>query len=523
MELIWFGGSYLVWLERNLNSKGTHMRLTKCVHGVVKSVIVPQGLQNEGWILLKENLEAIMTGNEKRCLIEDVRYVPSVSSSASNKSYKEAVETRAAAEAKEKKEESQEENANWSWVVVCERQVVHQSWNDIRTALRGLLKKEVTLFPYQANRAFFPCDSKLEALKVSSIGTETVHVKIIPISSAVRPNVTNQVMHNKNDLQNLLKSTDRNPQSDSNIVTPASLNSTAEPTPPHVVPSADNVSALQIGDVSEPKHRSMGVTSLIFESAQGQNVLRDRSHIPKDSLGSDPGGPSKVLSAHPKFSSLKPIKTNLAAQPKALSEPAEGPGMVKKNFSKFWSTSEHTTTKTKQHLNFLAKFGRENGEGARGRRINLPHIDARLSLSEGAMKTDTFFSAVEQAADGIDSASSICPDSVDSAVPLPSSDSEFADEMSSIELNTKSAAFIGEEGLFEDLFADPANSRATGDALTLGQAAQAEVEGWRGAKPFERRKNSSDFFDIHLRMFIVVHHHAYNLRYIKENDQTEAT
>ncbi|KAI5341891.1 hypothetical protein L3X38_009766 [Prunus dulcis] len=60
--------------------------------------------------------------------------------------------------------------SNWSWVVVCERQVLHQSWSDIRTALTSCLDKDVELFPYQINRAFFVCESKTKAMRVSSTG-----------------------------------------------------------------------------------------------------------------------------------------------------------------------------------------------------------------------------------------------------------------------------------------------------------------------------------------------------------------
>ncbi|KAI5341892.1 hypothetical protein L3X38_009767 [Prunus dulcis] len=50
------GDSYQVWVEKLNNGKGLHMQLTKCVHGVVKSVVVPQGRNDIGWALMKENL-----------------------------------------------------------------------------------------------------------------------------------------------------------------------------------------------------------------------------------------------------------------------------------------------------------------------------------------------------------------------------------------------------------------------------------------------------------------------------------
>lgn len=565
------GDSYQVWLERSYNSRGTHMRLTKCVHGVVKSVIVPQGPHNEGWILLKENLEAILTGKEKRSFVTGARGGSRVSCSASNKTYKEAVETRPVAEALEKKSVLPDDTSNWSWVVVCERQVVHQSWNDIRAALRVVLKKDVTLFPYQVNRAFFTCDSKLEALKVSRIGrvavekqtdvwlfsweqgsknnthkivsyggwigisglpmhwwskkfferigeecgglievghrtenfkylfeakiklrsnstgflpeilrisegTETFHVKIRPISSAVRPTESDKALPNEKDVHNSTKRADRNLQSDSGGETPASSNPPADGIPPHVAPSRDKVNASQNVEDNEPEHRSTEVTSLIFGSVQGQNVLRDRSHIPRHSLGSNTGGPSKIPSAQTKSPPTNLFEPNTSVLSKAHSEPAFRNGRDKDTLFHRQSISGYTSTKTKQQLKFLSKFGRENREGARGSRTDLPHIDARLYNTEGPMKADFLSSMAEEVIGDISDASSMCPNSVESAATLPSSDSEFTDDASSIEFKLKPDAFLGEEGLFEALFADPVDSRAIGDEPTKGQAYKADEE-----------------------------------------------
>lgn len=55
-------------------------------------------------------------------------------------------------------------------VVVCERQVVHQSWNDIAKAVSGWLEKEVGIFHYQNNRAFFVCDNMEEAQWRARVG-----------------------------------------------------------------------------------------------------------------------------------------------------------------------------------------------------------------------------------------------------------------------------------------------------------------------------------------------------------------
>ncbi|KAL6279762.1 hypothetical protein ACE6H2_016643 [Prunus campanulata] len=146
------------------------MRLTKCIHGALRSVIVPQGRDNIGWVLMKENLEVILTGrsNSNRANSSaEADYNTSYGRSRElGKTYKEAVQN----EKEPERNNTMAGKSNWSWVVVCERQVLHQAWSDIRMALSSWLDEEVELFPYQINRAFFVCESKTEAMRVSCIG-----------------------------------------------------------------------------------------------------------------------------------------------------------------------------------------------------------------------------------------------------------------------------------------------------------------------------------------------------------------
>ncbi|KAK9929417.1 hypothetical protein M0R45_026518 [Rubus argutus] len=51
----------------------------------------------------------------------------------------------------------------WGCAVVCERQLVHQSWKNIEVCLSRWLGREVELVPYQNNRAFFVCKTCEEA------------------------------------------------------------------------------------------------------------------------------------------------------------------------------------------------------------------------------------------------------------------------------------------------------------------------------------------------------------------------
>ncbi|KAI5349821.1 hypothetical protein L3X38_002710 [Prunus dulcis] len=150
------------------------MRLSKCVHGVVRSVVVPQGRNNFGWVLMRENSETILTGrinsNMVNPAVEADCFASSGKGRSVGKTYKEAVESENGHERMATENNTTVGNSNWSWVVACERQVLHQTWSDIRLALTSWLDKEVELFPYQINRAFFVCDSKEEAIRVNNTG-----------------------------------------------------------------------------------------------------------------------------------------------------------------------------------------------------------------------------------------------------------------------------------------------------------------------------------------------------------------
>lgn len=90
------GDSYQVWVEKLLNGKGTHMRRTKCVCGVVKSMVVPQGRNNFGWALMKENLEVILIGRSTSNRVNPSNDFDCIISCGNDrvfgKTYKEAVE-----------------------------------------------------------------------------------------------------------------------------------------------------------------------------------------------------------------------------------------------------------------------------------------------------------------------------------------------------------------------------------------------------------------------------------------------
>ncbi|KAI5324285.1 hypothetical protein L3X38_033358 [Prunus dulcis] len=91
----YMGDSYQVWVEKGHNWKGYYLRLTKCVHGFLKSVVIPQGKNDSGWIQIKENLEGILKGKNRTSrhgfTKEDGNTAVSVRDRVLGKTYKEAV------------------------------------------------------------------------------------------------------------------------------------------------------------------------------------------------------------------------------------------------------------------------------------------------------------------------------------------------------------------------------------------------------------------------------------------------
>lgn len=179
------GDFYQVWIEKFHNGKGTYVRLTKCVRGVIKAVVVPQGSNNIGWALLKENLEVILTGkttsNRGNPSVDFERSVSWGNGRVFGKTYKEAVgkviwsdrkgsDIKSRENVAESQVTDEESRIPWSRVVVCERQAVHQSWNEIAKALSGWLEKEVGISHYMNNRAFFVCDNLEEAQWCAKVG-----------------------------------------------------------------------------------------------------------------------------------------------------------------------------------------------------------------------------------------------------------------------------------------------------------------------------------------------------------------
>ncbi|KAK9951568.1 hypothetical protein M0R45_007006 [Rubus argutus] len=60
--------SYQFWLERHNNKGGSFLRLSKCVGGFVKTIILPKGRDVVGWRLMEDNLVAIAYGVLKNSL-----------------------------------------------------------------------------------------------------------------------------------------------------------------------------------------------------------------------------------------------------------------------------------------------------------------------------------------------------------------------------------------------------------------------------------------------------------------------
>ncbi|KAK9922239.1 hypothetical protein M0R45_030713 [Rubus argutus] len=67
-------------------------------------------------------------------------------------------------------QKSKEPKDTWGCVVVCERQVVYQSWSSIERCISRWLNRKIQLFPYQNSRSFFICFTQVEATRIAIRG-----------------------------------------------------------------------------------------------------------------------------------------------------------------------------------------------------------------------------------------------------------------------------------------------------------------------------------------------------------------
>ncbi|PQQ09007.1 hypothetical protein Pyn_14792 [Prunus yedoensis var. nudiflora] len=87
------GDSYQLWMEKSSNKNGYFLRLSKCLHGVVSSVVIPQGIGGLGWRKLEESLEIVLFGETALKsgpeLRREEQNEPVARASITTKSYKE--------------------------------------------------------------------------------------------------------------------------------------------------------------------------------------------------------------------------------------------------------------------------------------------------------------------------------------------------------------------------------------------------------------------------------------------------
>lgn len=161
-------------MENLFNRNKSFLKLSQSgMDGLVKSIILPKGRREEGWQKMEEHLETFMFGDIKECSEEAVNR-------NHMKLTKESIVTRSGGLSKNDvisdgtqvshTQKSKEPKDTWGCVVVCERQVVYQSWMSIERCISRWLKKKIHLTPYQNNKAFFVCFSSEEATRIANQG-----------------------------------------------------------------------------------------------------------------------------------------------------------------------------------------------------------------------------------------------------------------------------------------------------------------------------------------------------------------
>ncbi|KAK9943938.1 hypothetical protein M0R45_009527 [Rubus argutus] len=177
--------SYQFWLERQNNSRGSFLRLSKCAGGFVRTIILPQGRDTKGWRLMEENLSAIVYGVPKGNLkfesLADKRLQLASKSAKAKLNYKEALqkntEMKLCPQNKMLQVSNKEDISRWQCSVVCKRKSIKSSWIEISKEISAMLDKEVVLYPFQCNKAMLFCSSEEEAEWVARHKKITVNIK----------------------------------------------------------------------------------------------------------------------------------------------------------------------------------------------------------------------------------------------------------------------------------------------------------------------------------------------------------
>lgn len=172
------GNNYNFWLENYKNKFGAFLKLSLCgSHGLVKTIIIPKGQREEGWQLMEENLNIFMFGISKKGFEQSPVEMTKISTTG-QLSFDKSDDLYSPMKRREvesvdsfqfsSQQQPEEFKDTWGCVVVCERQTVFQSWKIINRCLSSWLHREVDLFPYQNNRAFFACKNCEEAKRIAS-------------------------------------------------------------------------------------------------------------------------------------------------------------------------------------------------------------------------------------------------------------------------------------------------------------------------------------------------------------------
>ncbi|KAL6279496.1 hypothetical protein ACE6H2_016377 [Prunus campanulata] len=300
-------------------------------------------------------------------------------------------------------------------------------------------------------------------------GTETYHVKIRPISPAIRPTTSRQaqpLISVSGTVQVVAGGGVPTSQRHWRVVDYSQVNWARSNINEFDWLEKENRSSV-CGFVHNQKVRGDGTLKVLGE---GTSIQVAENLIIPPFMSALPDKATKENVILPGPINVEPILQHSAqvnplgvfsSEPKlfqnirSFSELGPNCGLEKNKNSDPQSKSDCTATEWRNKTRFLSKFGRTNGEGSRGFRKGLSHIDDRLSSASAPLQICSLPPSSIADRDDDDSISSICPESVDSLAKSPSLESEFVDEISSTEEKEKIDAFANEEGILHDIFTNP--------------------------------------------------------------------
>lgn len=155
-------------LRRQQNKNGIFISIAKIMRGTVdETVVILAGRKGVGWLGVAEALESLVFKKSqykerKGNILKPIEGGGSSFYGVEKLSYEDAV--------KRSSKPSQDNSIDWSRVVVCTRESLWSEWSLVQKAINKKFTTNITLRPFQPDKAMFRCKSEEEAKAICRKG-----------------------------------------------------------------------------------------------------------------------------------------------------------------------------------------------------------------------------------------------------------------------------------------------------------------------------------------------------------------